>query len=173
MDRGAWGAVVQRVTKNRTTLKQLSMNAYKQVEFLDVPFKSTPKGVWPGSQPCVLASVPLPHRGLFLPRQLGLPSPGCQEQGNQCGETQERRSQAVGQGLLAAQRCWLLAVGSWVFREFQLCNEDSICRILSPWWVRSVFRILYKAPRPKTSYSPFVTWLSYTGSFSLGFKPMA
>ena len=83
MDRGAWWAIVQRVTKSRTTLKQLSMNAHKQMEFLDVPFKLTPKGVWLDSQSCVLASVPLSHGGLFLPTQMGLPSPVCQEQGNQ------------------------------------------------------------------------------------------
>ena len=83
MDRGAWWAIVQRVTKSRTTLKQLSMNAHKQVEFLDVSFRLTPKGVWLDSQSCVLASVPLSHGGLFLSTQLGLPSPVCQEQGIQ------------------------------------------------------------------------------------------
>ena len=30
-----------------------------------------------------------------------------------------------------SQACWLLAVGLWVFREFQLCSEDSTCRIPS------------------------------------------
>lgn len=49
------------------------------MEFPDVPLKLTPRGLWLNSQSSVLASPPQPRGGLFLPGQLELPSPVCQE----------------------------------------------------------------------------------------------